>query len=143
MKTNQLPDDHHLSRYCKPSALGKDGLPLAAAFILRKDETCLSVNWLEYYGLESVEYCVEMVRRTFAAKGFNLRPNGRFVVITVDSAKEAIKAATGTLGRVDHCPLPNDQSHACLSGYSSGDLAAALELRNTVQLFDIYAAVAD
>lgn len=114
MKTCQLSDDHHWSRYCEPSAIGKDGLPLVAAFIPREDDTYLSVNLLEHSGLGLVEKCVEEVRRLFAAKGFRIRPNGRFVLIIFDTARAAVKSVTGESARVEHCPLPSDQSHACL-----------------------------
>ncbi len=55
MAASPLPDDDHVSRYCKPSAVGRDGLPLANAFELRPAckqrpaEDHLSVNWLEYF----------------------------------------------------------------------------------------------
>ena len=116
---------------------------MTAAFILRKHETYLSVNWLEYFRLNLVPDCVERVRQVFLAKNYSLRPRGRFVVIRVETAKAAVKAVTGRLGRADHCPLPDDGSHACLSGYGSGDLAVALELSNAVRAVDSYAAVAD
>lgn len=45
-----LPDTDHVSRYCKPSTVGEDGLPTEQAFSLRPGEDHLSVNWLEYLG---------------------------------------------------------------------------------------------
>lgn len=118
-------------------------MPLTGAFVLRSGETYLSVNWLEYFRLQSVDHCVERVRQAFANKGFNVRPNGRFVVIRVGTAKAAVKVAIGKPGRVHHHPLQDDQSHARLTGYSSSDLAVAAELRNAVGIFDSYEAVSD
>lgn len=49
-----LPDDHHLLRYCKPTAVSHDGFPLAAAFEIRKGEEHLSVKWLEYFNKQDL-----------------------------------------------------------------------------------------
>ena len=39
-----LPDQDHVARYGKPSAMGTDGLPKVAAFELRERDSSLSVN---------------------------------------------------------------------------------------------------
>ncbi len=46
MTGDAWPSDDHVSRYCKPSAVGAAGRPLAAAFELRSKDDYPSVNWL-------------------------------------------------------------------------------------------------
>ena len=136
-----LPDGHHMSRYCKPSSVGRDGLPLASAFRLKAGEEYLSVNWLEYFRSAHLGAAVECVRKSFRRKGYGLRPNGRFAVLSVGSAKNAVAAAVGRSGRVEHLPLDNDPSHAGLFGDPSHDLAVAVELRALLQREHVHSAV--
>ena len=69
-----LPDEHHLSRYCRPSAVGQNGLPMAAAFELKAGEDHLSVNWLEYLGEPNLDAAIARVRTVFHTKGYRVRP---------------------------------------------------------------------
>ncbi len=64
MSDKTIPDDDHLTRYCKPSTVD-DGLPTASAFELRPGEDHLSVNWLEYFGALDVATAIQLVRRIF------------------------------------------------------------------------------
>ncbi len=119
-------------RYCKPSTVGEAGLPLAAAFALRPGEDHLSVNRLEYFGARDPDSAVDQVRSAFQAKGFRLRPNGRFVTLNSGAAKAAIEAAlnesvAGT-ARVEHLPVKGDESHGGLFGYAVDDFAVQVEL---------------
>ncbi len=45
-----LPNGNHISRYCKPSVIAENGLPMASAFGLRQGEKYLSGN--PFGGLE-------------------------------------------------------------------------------------------
>ncbi len=136
-----LREDDHLSRYCKPTAVGRDGLPTAAAFELRPNEDHLSVNWLEYFGSRDLGTAVERVREAFRRKGYQLRRNGRFAVVGVGAAKTAVAEAVGRPGRVEHLPLSDDESHAGIFGYAADDLAVAVELRARVRREQVYPAV--
>lgn len=136
-----LPDGDHVSRYCKPSSVGSDGLPLTSAFRLKPGEDYLSVNWLEYFGSSGLAAAVERVRDVFRHKGYGLRPNGRFAVLRIGSAKNAVAAAVGRSGRVEHLPLDNDASHAGLFGDPSHDLAVAVELRALIQHKHVHSAM--
>jgi hypothetical protein len=139
--TNQpLPDDDHISRYCKPSTVD-DGIPMFTAFIPRQDEDHLSVNWLEYFGETELNAAVERVREVFHSKGFTLRPNGRFAVLNVEAARTAVHEAVGRTLNIDHLPLSDDPSHSGILGYSSEDLAVAVELAALITPQDIHQAV--
>ncbi len=142
MQGDPLPDDDHVSRYCKPSSVDSLGLPLASAFQLRSDEDSLSVNWLESFGAASVDDAIGRVRAAFLDSGFGLRANGRFAVLDVGAAKSAVRAEVGLSLRIEHDPLPDDPSHAGISGYAAHDLAVAVELAALVSEGDVYPALA-
>jgi hypothetical protein len=136
-----LHDDDHVSRYCKPSSVGAHGLPLASAFRLRSSESFLSVNWLEALGAASTDDALARVRELFLARGFGLRAIGRFAVLNVGAAKAAVREELGLSLRVEHDPLPDDPSHAGISGFPADDLAAAVELAALVSQEDSYPAI--
>ena len=136
-----LPDEHHFSRYCKPTAVGRDGLPRAAAFEIGPSEEYLSVNRLEYFDTPDPGAAVERVRETFRRKCYRVRRNGRFAVVNVDAALTAAAEAVGRRGRVDQVPLEDDESHAGLFGYAADDLAVAVELRASIRPEHVHPAV--
>ena len=111
------------------------------AFIPRQDEDYLSVNWLEYFGETELNAAVERVREVFHSKGFTLRPNGRFAVLNVEAAKTAVHEAVGRTLNIEHLPLSDDPSHSGILGYSSEDLAVAVELAALITPQDIHQAV--
>ena len=114
---------------------------MSAAFQLRKGESYLSVNWLEHFRAASVSAAVERVREAFRAKGYGLRPNGRFAVLNVGAAKMAVHAAMRRSLLIEHLPEPDDDSHAGIVGYSAEDLAVAVELAALVGSGDVHPAV--
>ena len=140
--TNQpLLDDDHISRYCKPSAIDESGMPMVNAFSLRQGEDHLSVNWLEYFDETELNAAVERVREVFRSKDFQVRPNGRFAVMNVGAAKTAAHEAVGRTLNIDHLPLSDDESHAGILGYTSEDLAVAIELAALVTSQAVHPAV--
>ena len=141
MQGDPLPDDDHVSRYCKPSSVGANGSPLAGAFRLRASESSLSVNWLEALGAEITDEALAQVRALFLARGFALSANGRFAVLNVGAAKAVVREELGFLLRFDHDPLPNDPSHAANSGFPADDLAVAVELTALASQEDTYPAI--
>ncbi len=141
MEGDPLPDDDHVSRYCKPSSVGANGLPLASAFRLRASESSLSVNWLEALGESTTDEAIAQVRARFLAKGFGLRVNGRFAVVNVGAAKAGVREELSLSLRIEHDPLPDDPSHAAITGFPVDDLAVAVELTALVTQEDIYPAI--
>ena len=141
MTAQSLPDDDHVSRYCKPSAVDERGLPLSASFIPKQGEEYLSVNWLEYFGETNLPAAVERVRVVFLQKGYRLRKNGQFAVLNVGAAKTAVREGVDRSLRINHLSLDDDESHSGILGYTSQDLAVAVELRALVTRQDVHAAV--
>lgn len=123
-----LPDNDHVARYCKPSTVDQ-GMPLVGAFQLRSGESYLSVNWLEHGDTRDIAAAMRTVRDKFLGRGYGLRRNGRFAVLNVGSAKNAVSQALGHSLNIDHMPRDDDQSHAGIQGYQPDNLAVALELK--------------
>ncbi len=148
MKNEPLPDRDHVARYCKPSAVDERGYPTASAFAVRAGENYLSVNWLEHFGMGrqaggmgEIDLAVDQVRATLHSKGFQLRPNGRFALLSVGGVKTAIRRAFGRSLHINHLPVPGDPSHAGILGYGEEDFMIAAEIRATVRAEDVRATV--
>lgn len=141
MNGDALPEDDHVSRYCKPTSVDRQGLPMAAAFRLRQDEAYLSVNWVEYLGAPDLPTAVELIREVFRRKNYALGANGRFALLNVGAAKTAVYEGVGYSLRVDHLRSDNDPSHAGIFGYTADDLAVAAELAVLVTTEDVHRAV--
>ena len=137
-----LPDEHHLSRYCRPSAVGQNGLPMAAAFELKAGEDHLSVNWIEYLGEPNLDAAIARVRTVFHTKGYRVRPNGKFAVVGVGAVKTAVSETVEGAARVEHLPLDDDESHCGVFGYTADDLAVAVAIKALVSSEDVFPKVA-
>ena len=137
---DSIPDEDHVSRYCKPSTIAESGLPMAASFLLREGEEYLSVNWLEYLRQPDLPTALDLVRSSFRQKGFRLARNGQFSVLRVAAIKTAAAEAAGRQLRLQHLPSPLDKSHAGIFGYAPEDLAIAAELAAIVTSQDVHPA---
>lgn len=148
MEGDLLPDDDHVSRYCKPSCFDETASePTTGAFqrqiresdlgVVAKEEY-LSVNWLEFFGTADRETAIEYVREAFLAKGYRVRRNGRFLVLNVGAAKFAASQADGIDLSFAHMPLPDDESHSAISGLPDDDLDVATELKLLVTDADTF-----
>ena len=107
----------------------------------RQGEEYLSVNWLEFFGEPTLGAAVERIREVFSEKGYRVSQNGRFAALNVSEAKTVVEEATGRALSIDYLPLDDDQSHAGIRGYTSDDLAVAVELANLVTLENVHASV--
>lgn len=124
MRTD-LPTGDQIVRYVKPSMIQEDGTVDGSDFRLRAakpDETGLSVNWLEAFGLGKNHQLGE-VRRLCRLR---LRPKGRFAEMNVGTVIREVGRELETL-RVVHDPLPAteafdaDPSHAEIVGLPPAD----------------------
>ena len=96
---------------------------LPAAFLPRKGEKYLSVNWLEYFGEADLDDAIEQVREVFRSKGYRVKSNGQFAVLEVGAAK-----AVGDTLSIKHLPSINDESHAGILGDITRNTAAELAI---------------
>lgn len=140
MSSLEIDEDHHVSRYCKPSAIGDDGLPLASAFELRDGEDYLSVNWLEFFKTSDLSQAIEFVRQAFRKKKFGVSSNGKFVSLQVGKVKEVIVRNSDLPAEITHLPdEENDPSHSGIFGYTASDELIFTEIAELAHAKDMHA----
>ena len=115
MRGDHLADDHHVLRYCSPSRLGTNNLPLPTAFYPRAGEEYLSVNWVEFYVGKECDEAVRKIRRCLSDK-MDVRPNARLACLGVKAIKRAMAALSDESPEVTHQPCADDPSHAGVFG---------------------------
>ena len=98
MADTTLPDNHPVSRYCKPTTVDQYGLPLSAAFMPRQGEEYLSANWLEYFGGPASDTTIDRVRTVFGKRAFGL-----YAMVGLYSSTSALRRLRFT--RVSGTPL--------------------------------------
>lgn len=149
MKGDTLPPDHHFSRYGSPGTIDDD-LPNSGAFKPREVDGHLSINWLEYFDGLAIEQAVDAVREALIADEFDIRRNGRFLVLEVTRARNAILDGTGKSVSILHWPddtvenWPDDDlnpSHSGIFGYEASDVEVALELSQLISEDAVYPAL--
>ena len=154
MMVNIIPDEHHVTRYCKPRQI-ENGWPTPDAFLLRPiDQGTLSVNWLEFFTAGRVlvargdrEAAIAKVRGVIQ---MDLSHDGLFAVLNIEWLKQAIEAGGGQSPYVKHDPQSAkpaegrrpkrapDPSHTVAYGYQVADLDVAVQLLALVGPDDVY-----
>ena len=133
MTGDQIPDDNHVVRYVKPSLVDDETVD-GSAFVLRKGETTLSVNWMEAFGGDDQEHQLSEVRRLFRLQ---LARSGRFAKLNVGETKRHVLECveeTGVTARIGIAAAPldpadefeADPSHAAVTGLPPSDDDKAL-----------------
>ena len=129
MTGEEVPDHHHVARYCGPSKL-EDGFPSPANFLPRMQdgrwEEHLSSNWLEWFGQLTRRQALNKIRDT--KRGFSMRPAGKFAVLHVAKIRQNVSLLVDMDLAVRHMPNDQDISHCGIFGYSHHDEAALLEM---------------
>lgn len=127
VESQDIPNDHHVSRYCSGSQ-HDSGQVLPTAFQLRKpDELYLSVNWLEYFGLKTFDAALSRIYSDKRGLGFSIRHTARFAVLNAGFVR-AISKDSSNLSEmlrpltVTHLPEVGDESHSGIGGYQYDDL---------------------
>ena len=116
MRGPPVPPDDHVVRYVRPTEVD-DGEVSAGAFMLRKSETSLSVNWKEKLPGDPHEYLAALWKLV----RLRLARNGRFATLNVGRTKRhllsnhyPIDICSDPLDRTDD--YPPDPSHAGVTG---------------------------
>lgn len=122
MKDEPVPDTDHIARYCGGGSLTPKGKVSGAHFKLRtkeggEKEDYLSVNWLEFLGLEDRQAELHEVRRVLATK-ITVGSKAKIVVLNVEHVKRHVfqnspdKRELRILHRPDEPPGKPDPSHS-------------------------------
>jgi hypothetical protein len=124
VKGDNLPLTDHITRFCYGKAV-EDGRPLGAAFLLRKEEEYLSVNWLECLNCHSRQSEITEIRSRYQAQ-FNAKRKDIMAVLNVEDVCAAAKASTDPRPlRVLHEPYDTDDSHSGIYDCKPDDLEVA------------------
>ncbi|MCE2499081.1 MAG: hypothetical protein J4F28_08910 [Nitrosopumilaceae archaeon] len=134
MTGKDIPTGDHICRYCKPSST-VGGKLMAEAFQIRRNEDHLSVNWIEYLGVQDLASAAVMVSELLRGRGYRVKPSGRMAVIGVGTAMSAALDAANKRIRIRHVPRPDDESHAGIFGYTYDDYEIAAALAKQSQSF--------
>jgi len=133
MTGKNLPYDHHIVRYVKPTLI-EEGTVDGGAFVLRADELGLSVNWLEILGGTDHHQQVDEVRRLSRLR---LARRGGFAMLNVGETKRHVSDGAQKAGfqvnpSVCEAPLAAadgfeaDPSHSEFTGLPSADSNKAM-----------------
>ena len=145
MTGDNLPGDHHIVRYVKPSLIEDEAVD-GSAFLLRPDELGLSVNWLEAFGYDDEDRQLSEVRRLFSLR---LSRNGRFAKLNVGAIKRYVSEVMEELGIVEElgiiekpCPPTDkfdaDPSHAEIIGVPPRESDEAMRVGDQIADCVIY-----
>jgi hypothetical protein len=131
MTGDHLPEQDHVSRYCKPKTLGEDDQPSRTSFMLRPDDDYLSVNWLEYFGDIGRQEQLTEIRRHIT---LTLAATGKFAILNVGKALQHVRTHSDKRNvAILHEPIPEDDSHSGIHGYSHEDDLVADLIAEVIQ----------
>jgi hypothetical protein len=114
MKGQSIPDSDHLARHCSTST-APDGEVQATAFMLRKGEEYLSVNWLEELNCPDRASEVGALQAVYARKMTRVSAGARIAILNVGTLQAEVKneSPDRLQLRILHEPIiPEDPSHA-------------------------------
>jgi hypothetical protein len=133
MKGDKIPDQHHIARYCRPTQ-APGGQIQATAFMLRKDEESLSVNWLEFLNCPNRESEIAELQRIFGEKFIRVSRNARVAVLSVGGTLKKVLHESPDARNlfVLHDPQLNDPSHSGISNLKEDDELIAELIRETI-----------
>lgn len=111
MKGDTVPDQDHVARYCKPSKITEDGQIDPSAFILRKDEEGLSVDWLECLNCSSREDEIIKMRKIYSTR-LTVGVKTRIAILNVGGVRQKVRTESldKRILEVIHDPLVDDPS---------------------------------
>ncbi|MDY6932982.1 MAG: hypothetical protein SVZ03_02010 [Spirochaetota bacterium] len=112
MKGEKIPDQDHISRFCRPMQ-APEGQIQATAFMLREGEESLSVNWLEFLNCSSRENEITKIR-TIYSETFAVGARAKIAILNVGEVrKKVLKESQDSRNlEVFHNPIINDPSHS-------------------------------
>ena len=113
MKGETIPDSDNIARLCSPLT-APNGVILGAAFMLRKNESSLSINWLEYLNCPNRDSEIGELQRIYSKK-LTVSPNARIAILNVGEIRDVVRTETEDNRNIEvlHDPIPDgDQSHS-------------------------------
>ena len=133
MKGEKIPDQNHIARFCRPLQVHEEQIQ-ATAFMLREDEECLSVNWLEFLNCSSRENEITKIR-TIYSETFTVGARAKIAVLNVGDVHEKVLTESPDGRNLDvlHDPAMNDPSHSGIYNLKQDDELIAELILETVR----------
>lgn len=132
MKGDKIPDKDHISRYCAPKTI-YDGNIQSSAFILRKSEESLSVNWLECLNCSCRKSEIAEIQRVYSLK-LDVKAKAKIAILNVGEVRNKVLTETKDDRNLEvlHEPLNNDQSHSEIYNLKQDNVLIAELILETV-----------
>lgn len=125
MRGDKIPDQHHIARLCNPKHISEEQIQ-ATAFMLRKNEKSLSVNWMEFLNCSSRGSEIIELQNIYSRK-LKAAASAIIGVLNVWEVRE--KVLTESLDRrnleILHNPQLNDTSHSGIFNLKDDDILIA------------------
>jgi hypothetical protein len=115
MMDDLLPPGDHVARFCKGKFISEDDRVEPGAFMLRKDEGYLSVQWLECLGKPSRREEISEVRKILSGH-LKIRRPSKIAVLNVGKTCDHVSQGSGWNIRMLHKPEQNDCAHSGIYG---------------------------
>ena len=135
MRGQEIPDQDHVARYCRPWQCPKGQIE-ATAFFLREDEETLSVNWMEYLNCPNRESEIAQLRNIYSLKFTRVAAGAKIAVLNVGDIhkKVFLESQDRRDLKVLHDPEVNDPSHSVIHNLKPDyELIAELILQTILQ----------
>jgi len=135
MNGDILPSTDNVVRLCGGSHLDPDtGSPGPGAFMLREDESYLSVNWLEYFEQRTHEERLLEIRQVLANKR-TIGSSARLALLSIGHAIREVgdnPLLFFTHEPIDSPNLVSDLSHSGINNIQSFEILVAEKLAQAV-----------
>lgn len=126
MKGDPIPGSDHVARFCDRKYISESDDVEPGAFMLRKDETYLSVQWIEHLEKPTRKDAIRAVREIFS-QHLKVRHTAKLAVLNVETTRTLVAEKSGYGIRITHQPEPDNESHGgILDTDQDADLIAEL-----------------
>jgi hypothetical protein len=132
MTDDHLPSGDSVARFCDRRYISENDDVEPGAFMLRKDEEYLSVQWLEYLGKSSRQEEISEVGRILSGY-LKIRRPSKIVVLNVGKTCDHVSQISGRNIRMLHKPEPNDCAHSGICGTNQDHELIAELITETIQ----------
>ena len=131
MQRDKIPENHHASRHIGRTKID-NGRVTGAAFRRREFEESISVNWLEYFGLEDWSDSLRRVTQALERKGRTVGRFSKYALINVGKMRAYVLENSEyrlNLSVLHDPEMPHDPSHSGIfnvpvDDHAIGDLIA-------------------
>ena len=117
MEQQTIERHHNVVRYVGRGKMDPiTGNITREAFSLRKNETGVSVNWLEYFTDVSKQEQLQKIRSDMKVRNYTVGPKGAFAELNIGDTTDTIWDECGIEIWFNHVPRYKNPSHALLLG---------------------------